>query len=676
MDTQELELTISAEEICRACLAAVDRTQLKPIFCSEILDGRIVPFPSVLELATGEKPIKHDKLPNNVCTECKGKLRDLYLFVNMAKKSSKLMYEIFTVEPPPKPAVVASKASTDIKHAQVQTEPVAEPISPQDIDSSLPKAAKCNDMGTQVELEHFLPSTAESGCQTDEQMEMENIIICSASSGSIKVDDGTTTPTVLGEEDESSSQEHEILNENSIDNTLIHFGDDENEYEMILLGDEPDEAENFTLHSLESDEKKQIILHTSSSSSSSSSPHRESKIINHRNSLPKQLTNDRQKRSSRSVKSEHCGYCNLTGRPALLAQHFQVHKETLELCLESTDYYRCSECFMVFISQTHFVDHVCHPVLPTEEVLYHSDLQTHEEFYRNGIVLCMPRLKTIKKIGNRYQCGRCMKYTTNSFETMRLHSLTHEAEDEKIDDIDVVWKSNLLNVMHVCGVCKGHFPDATYIRQHLYFHQDSYMCVYDCGMIFVSFLRMTRHFERKHLMQAECELTVPDAGQQQEPEVDYPCKLCGKLLTSEESLKKHLKYHVRPRKYVCMECKKSFSQRSDLNNHLRIHTDERPYACKLCDKKFRTNSHLRDHMFTHEEVNKFECDVCHKMFKAKRILAEHARLHLGKKPYQCKQCSKSFVRKQHLIVHQKTHDKAEGTGSATKEGGKTAKKAS
>uniref|UniRef100_A0A182HYG0 Uncharacterized protein n=2 Tax=Anopheles arabiensis TaxID=7173 RepID=A0A182HYG0_ANOAR len=524
MDTQELELTISAEEICRACLAAVDRTQLKPIFCSEILDGRIVPFPSVLELATGEKPIKHDKLPNNVCTECKGKLRDLYLFVNMAKKSSKLMYEIFTVEPPPKPAVVASKASTDIKHAQVQTEPVAEPISPQDTDSSLPKAAKCNEMGTQVELEHFLPSTAESGCQTDEQMEMENIIICSASPGSIKVDDGTTTPTVLGEEDESSSQEHEILNENSIDNTLIHFGDDENEYEMILLGDEPDEAENFTLHSLESDEKKQIILHTSSSSSSSSSPHRESKIINHRNSLPKQLTNDRQKRSSRSVKSEHCGYCNLTGRPVLLAQHFQVHKETLELCLESTDYYRCSECFMVFISQTHFVDHVCHPVLPTEEVLYHSDLQTHEEFYRNGIVLCMPRLKTIKKIGNRYQCGRCMKYTTNSFETMRQHSLTHEAEDEKIDDIDVVWKNNLLNVMHVCGVCKGHFPDATYIRQHLYFHQDSYMCVYDCGMIFVSFLRMTRHFERKHLMQAKCELTVPVAGEQQEPEVDYPCK--------------------------------------------------------------------------------------------------------------------------------------------------------
>lgn len=68
MDTQELELTISAEEICRACLAAVDRTQLKPIFCSEILDGRIVPFPSVLELATGEKVTFYSKLSNAVFT--------------------------------------------------------------------------------------------------------------------------------------------------------------------------------------------------------------------------------------------------------------------------------------------------------------------------------------------------------------------------------------------------------------------------------------------------------------------------------------------------------------------------------------------------------------------------------------------------------------------------------
>uniref|UniRef100_A0A182JT68 Protein krueppel n=1 Tax=Anopheles christyi TaxID=43041 RepID=A0A182JT68_9DIPT len=652
MDTQELELTVSAEEICRTCLAAVDRTQLKPIFCNEILDGRIVPFPCVLELATGEKPVKNDKLPNNVCSECKGKLRELYLFVGMAKKSSKLMYEIFNVEPP-KP-VVESKALRDAKHAHVQTEPAMEAKPTPVADVDLPKHRKRNEIGTQIEMEHFSPDTVEIGCQTDEQFEIETIIVPDTAEQIIKLDDSAT-----------SSHGNDLLNENSMDSTLLNFRDDENEYEMILLGDEPNDAESITLRPVESDEKKMLIVETSI-------PHKEPKILNHRNLLPKVSTDGKQKRSTRRTKSEHCSYCNLTGRPALLAQHFQVHKETLELCLESTDYYRCSNCFMVFLSQMHFVEHVCHRVQPAEDVLYHPDLQKHEEFYGNGINICVPRLKTFSKIGNRYQCGRCIKYTSNNFDAMRQHCLTHESVDEQISDIDVLWKSNLLNEIHICGICNGHFPDATYIRQHLYFHQDSFICVYDCGMIFVSFLRMTRHFERKHLPTG-CELAEPDTSQQTEPDAGYSCKLCSKMLVSEASLKNHLKHHIRPRKYVCTECKKCFSQRSDLNNHLRIHTDERPYECKLCEKKFRTNSHLRDHMFTHEDVNKFECDVCHKMFKAKRILAEHTRLHTGEKPYQCKHCSKSFVRKQHLILHQKIHIKAESSGTATKSEKRTRK---
>lgn len=51
-----LELQVNANEMCRTCLAAeLPPDQLKPIFCNEIVDGRIVPFPKVLELTMGFK---------------------------------------------------------------------------------------------------------------------------------------------------------------------------------------------------------------------------------------------------------------------------------------------------------------------------------------------------------------------------------------------------------------------------------------------------------------------------------------------------------------------------------------------------------------------------------------------------------------------------------------------
>uniref|UniRef100_A0A182PUG4 ZAD domain-containing protein n=1 Tax=Anopheles epiroticus TaxID=199890 RepID=A0A182PUG4_9DIPT len=520
MDTQELGLTILAEEVCRTCLAAVDGTQLKPIFCNEILDCRIVPFPSVLELVTGEKLVKNDKLPNHVCAECKGKLRDLYLFVGMAKKSSKLMYEIFAVEPP-KPAVTSSVPVT--KHAQVQTEETTFPAL-ETIDTHRSKSMVIRaDARKQSENECFAPKTTTTSCQTDGRFELEEGIVVDTAQQIIKIDDGTMTPTD-DDDDRVSGHEHDLLDDNSIDNPLLNF-DDENEYEMILLENAANEDKRFTMPCIEPTEQKQTITESSSK--------KEPTILNHGILVSKKPTKqDSRKRSSLDVRSDLCTYCNLQGSSAYLEHHFQVHKETLEMCLESTDYYRCADCFMVFTSETHFAEHTCHREELGEDVRYHPELSKHEAFYRKGMDICVPRLKTFRKIGNRYQCGRCVKYKSISFEKMRQHCVTHEEEDEKIVDVNVLWKNSLLYERHICGICKGLFPDATYIRQHLYFHQDSYICVYDCGMIFVSFLRMTRHFEQKHLQIAHevaelAESADPaDATQQIEQNTNYSCKTC------------------------------------------------------------------------------------------------------------------------------------------------------
>uniref|UniRef100_A0A182MI17 Protein krueppel n=1 Tax=Anopheles culicifacies TaxID=139723 RepID=A0A182MI17_9DIPT len=657
MDIQELELSICAEETCRICLAAVDRTQLKPIFCNEILDGRIVPFPSVLELVIGEKLVKHDKLPNNVCVECKGKLREFYLFLGTAQKSNKLLFEIYGIKPSNH---VNAKHQTDTKHAESQTEASS---SQDPAANTTLQPIQMNVAGTQCSNE-----TTEKACQTDELSEPAMKDVQKATSEIIKFDDDTAAQTTSSEcEEATSEQENELLRESPIECTLMNLDEDddddddvvENKYEMVLLPNASHEGECFTLRPVKTECKKRMVVEPDPSQEPSSS--KQSRLV------AKTSMSEHKKATSRLKNYQsYCSYCNWNGRPATLQQHFQTHIATFELCLESIDYLRCSECFTVFLSQMHFIEHFstsCNFV-PSEEYVYHPDLQRHETFYLNGLDLCVPRLKTFKQIANKYQCGQCITYTSNVFETMRQHLLLHEAEDDKIDDIHMLWKRNRLDRIHVCGICNAHFPDATYIRQHLYFHQDSFICIYGCGMIFESFLRMTRHFERKHVQQGS-EITESTISEIKALDEIYPCTQCDKTLPSAESLKNHLKIHYRSRNYVCTECNKSFGQKSDLTNHCRIHTDDRPFACNLCDKKFRTNSHLRDHMSTHENVNKFECHVCHKMFKAKRILAGHVRLHTGEKPYECKFCNKHFSRKQHLITHQKVHFNPRSSGTAS-----------
>lgn len=62
-DSDDLELQINADEMCRTCLGQFPVSQLKPIFCNEILDGKIISFPKVLESTVGVK-VNKDILNN------------------------------------------------------------------------------------------------------------------------------------------------------------------------------------------------------------------------------------------------------------------------------------------------------------------------------------------------------------------------------------------------------------------------------------------------------------------------------------------------------------------------------------------------------------------------------------------------------------------------------------
>ncbi|XP_058066461.1 zinc finger protein 271-like [Anopheles bellator] len=648
MESKEaLELSVTPEELCRTCLAAVpDRSQLKPIFCSEILDGKIVPFPKVLELVIGAKFVKDEKLPNNVCIECKAKVRDLYVYVSKVRNSVELLYDIFGVAKPAEASNVIVKAEPpkkiDTRNVEVQTDAIeaAEPPQPKTVETGTQcdpiEPTPRSSLVSPREIENKRGTTPPPASKKGVSSHLMNLR-CGESSSEIRV---TVMEQDEDEEEEGDQNEGDSKTDNEqalVEALSTKSGSfDHDEYEIQLVSEEPETDECLALSVVEKVGPSQL------------------KGENGKESSDENVTGSfgsfRNKSWSAVKREPHdsCTYCDFTSRATTFVRHFLIHKQTLEMCFESIDYFRCSLCFTVFISQSHFEEHfdtTCASVAQ-EEYTVHEDLLKHETFYQNGLDICVPKLKTFKRTDARFRCGRCCVYQ-DTFEDMRLHCQTHEVEDDHTQNVDLLWRENMLEKVHVCGICGAHFPDAMFIRQHLYFHQTAYFCAYDCSQTFDDFHRLTKHISRKHYKPAGEETTA-----------EFFCDRCPKSFSSTESLKTHVKNHLRERKYVCCVCSKRFVQKSDLIIHGRTHTDERPYECRQCSKRFRTASHLRDHMSTHEEVNKFECDVCHKLFKAERILAGHRQLHTGLKPYACDICSKTFVRKQHLKLHAQTHSRS------------------
>ncbi|XP_037774886.1 zinc finger protein 468-like [Penaeus monodon] len=73
------------------------------------------------------------------------------------------------------------------------------------------------------------------------------------------------------------------------------------------------------------------------------------------------------------------------------------------------------------------------------------------------------------------------------------------------------------------------------------------------------------------------------------------CEICNKDFTEQSYLVRHIRVHIKEKRYSCELCNKIFPKKS-LIRHRRVHTNEKPYSCKICSKAFSQTSHVVGHM--------------------------------------------------------------------------------
>lgn len=142
----DYELSIDPLVICRCCLA--EHSALKTVFCNEIVNGSILPFPKVFECVTGFKVqlaqkrrtcdldlihnhhlvlyswkvAKDDGFPDKLCPVCRQLINDSYILQQKCKTNRQLLIGILKIEVPTASDSAAERAKNVVQvSASTQT---------------------------------------------------------------------------------------------------------------------------------------------------------------------------------------------------------------------------------------------------------------------------------------------------------------------------------------------------------------------------------------------------------------------------------------------------------------------------------------------------------------------------------------------------------------------------
>ncbi|KAL7300205.1 hypothetical protein TKK_0007048 [Trichogramma kaykai] len=168
-----------------------------------------------------------------------------------------------------------------------------------------------------------------------------------------------------------------------------------------------------------------------------------------------------------------------------------------------------------------------------------------------------------------------------------------------------------------------------------------------CNKTFKSSLQLLKHNRLKHAREED--ITTRN----------FPCDLCPKRFTDQNSLARHRKLHTEDRPFQCLECQKTFPTANILRKHLSTHNpDSHPLPCIYCGRRFLDESSLMKHEQSHMAAEKKNhvCDICQKCFANNFDLNIHKKNHDPDRKFDCEVCGREFNRlnnlQRHMMVHQ------------------------
>nr|XP_019550413.2 zinc finger protein 709-like [Aedes albopictus] len=137
----------------------------------------------------------------------------------------------------------------------------------------------------------------------------------------------------------------------------------------------------------------------------------------------------------------------------------------------------------------------------------------------------------------------------------------------------------------------------------------------------------------------------------------YKCGHCELQFNCKLNLRGHIqRMHVTGREVNCTLCGKQLSNEITLKKHMFAVHDEKKFQCTLCGLKILSKHSLQRHMNIHTQTRDYVCPHCGKAFYCQSVLTIHLRTHSGETPYTCNICPKNFIHRRIYVMHmQKLH---------------------
>ena len=136
----------------------------------------------------------------------------------------------------------------------------------------------------------------------------------------------------------------------------------------------------------------------------------------------------------------------------------------------------------------------------------------------------------------------------------------------------------------------------------------------------------------------------------------YKCEECNVEFAELFNLNRHTRGHAMR---TCDICKITFQTFKTLKSHIRlVHTEVVFHKCDQCEQLLSSQNSLTRHMEIHKEI---QCEVCQKIFIGKANLNIHMMEHVEKESLACKECNTTFTSTRSLKNHvaSKHHRKRE-----------------